>query len=86
MEEERVISSGILDQPVHGTQDISFCRLAHGVLLVVSEQNHVLSGVPVALAQVVGHVLDVVDAAAQLAPLVKVVDTDQQSFPLPGTV
>lgn len=86
MEEEGVISSGVLDKPMHGTQDIGLCGLAHGVLLVVCEDDHVLSSVAVALVQVVGHVLDVVDASSQLSALVEVVDSDQQGLALAGAV
>jgi hypothetical protein len=66
---------------VHGTQDILLCWLAHGILLVVREDDHVLTLVAEVLHEVGCHVADVVDAASQLASLTKVVDTDQQALP-----
>jgi hypothetical protein len=60
--------------------------LAHGVLLVVGQDHHVLALVAEVLVQVAAHVLDVVDAAAQLALLAKVVDADEQGFPAAGAV
>jgi hypothetical protein len=78
VEEERVIGSRVLDEPMHGAQDILFRRLAHGVLQVVGEDDHVLALVAEVLEQVRRHVLDVVDAAPQLPALPKVVDPDQQ--------
>ena len=35
VKEERIIRSGILDQPMHGSQDVLFGGLTHGVLLVI---------------------------------------------------
>ena len=54
--------------------------------MVVGEDDHILAAVPVALGQKGGQVLGVVDAAAQLSLLAEVVDTDQESLALPGTV
>ena len=45
VEEERIVRSGIFDEPVHGAKDVLFGRLAHRVLLIVGEKNHILSGV-----------------------------------------
>ena len=84
VEEKGVVRTGILDQPVHGAQDVGLGRLAHGVLLVIRQQDHVFAGVAEVLVEVGGHVLDVVDAAAQLPFLVEVVDTDQESLSLAG--
>ena len=83
MEEQRVVWPGVLDQPMHRPQDIRFCRLTHGVLLVVCECDHILPLIPKELIQVRAHILDIVDASAKLPPLAKVVDTDQQRFPSP---
>ena len=80
VEEEGVVGLGVFDQPVHGAQDVGLGRLGHGVVLVVGQDDHVFSGVPEALVEVCGHVFDVVDAAAQLAALPKVVYSDQESF------
>ena len=86
MEKQRVVGLGVLDEPVHGAQDIGLGRLAHGVLLVVGPDHHVLALVAQVLGRVAAHVLDVVDAAAQLALLAKVVDADEQGFPAAGAV
>lgn len=80
VEEERVVGPGILDQPVHCTEDVLLCGLAHGVLLIVGQNDHVFSLVAKLLHQVGRHVSDIVDAASQLATLTKVVDTNQQRF------
>lgn len=81
MEEERVVRTGVFDQPVHGPQYILLCGLAHGVLLIVGENDHVLAFVAKLLDQVGRHVPDVVDAPPQLAALAKIVDADQQGLP-----
>jgi hypothetical protein len=86
VEEERVVGAGVLDKPLHGSQNILLGGLAHGVLLVVGESDHVLGLVAKGLHEVVGHVLDIVDASPQRALLIKVVDADKQSLALAGTV
>jgi hypothetical protein len=86
VEKQRVVGLGVLDEPVHGAQDVGLGRLAHGVLLVVGQDDHVLALVAKVRVQVAAHVLDVVDAAAQLALLAEVVDADQQGFPAAGAV
>jgi hypothetical protein len=55
-------------------------------LLVIGQDDHVLALVAKVLVQVAAHVLDVVDAASQLALLAKVVDSNEQGFPSAGTV
>lgn len=86
MEKERVIGLGVLDQPVHGAQDVLFGRLAHWVLLVVGQGDHVFALVAKSFHQVVGHVLNIVDATSELALLAKVIDTNQERLALAGTV
>lgn len=66
---------------MHRSQYVLFRRLAHRILLIIRQDNHVLSGVSEVAIEVCRHVLHVVDAASQLPPLTKVVDTDQQSLP-----
>ena len=61
---------------MHRPKDIRFGRLAHRVLLVVCECHHILSFVPKEFIQVRAHVLDVVNAAAKLPSLAKVVDAN----------
>lgn len=66
---------------MHGAQDVLLRRLAHGVLLVIGEQNHVLPLVAKVLDQVRGHVAHVIDTAPQLATLAEVVNADEQGLP-----
>ena len=80
VEEQRIVRSRILDQPVHSTEDVLFRWLAHGVLLIVGEKNHVLSGVAEVRVEVGRHVLDIVDTASELTSLTKVVYTDEKRF------
>lgn len=68
---------------MHSPQDVLLGRLAHGVLLVVGEQDHVLPLVSKVLNQVRGHVAHVIDAASQLAALAEVVDANEQGLPAP---
>ena len=82
VEEEGVVGAGVFDEPVHGAEEVGFGGLGHGVLLVVGQDDHVFASVAEVLVEVGGHVLDVVDAAAQLAALAEVVDADEQGFPL----
>lgn len=71
---------------MHGAQDVLLGGLAHGVLLVVGKEDHVLPLVAKVLDQVRGHVAHVIDAAPQLAALAKVVDTDEEGLPAPVTL
>jgi len=66
---------------MHGAKDVGLGWLAHGVVLVVRQENHVLSLVAKVAVQIRAHVLHVVDAATQLAPLTKVIDTYEQRLP-----
>lgn len=86
MEKERVVWLGVLHKPVHGPKDIRFRRLAHGVLLVVGQNDHVFPGVAEVLVQVRGHVLHIVYATAKLPLLTEVINSDQESLPLAGTI
>ncbi len=62
MEEERVIWLGVFDKPVHCSKDVLFRRLAHGVLLVVCQDDHVFARVAEIAIEVCRHVLDIVYA------------------------
>ena len=64
VEEEGVVGAGVLDEPVHGAQDVGLGGLGHGVLLVVGQDDHVFASVAEVLVEVGGHVLDVVNAAS----------------------
>lgn len=68
---------------MHRPQYVGLCRLAHGVLLVVGQEHHVLPLVVEMAVEICAHVLHVVDAAAELSALAKVVDSDEESFPAP---
>lgn len=85
VEEERIVWLRILDKPVHSTQDVGLGWLAHGVLLVIGQNDHVLACIAEVLIQVCRHVLHIVDAPAQLTLLSEIVDTNQQRLPLTGT-
>jgi hypothetical protein len=63
-----------------------FRGLAHGVLLVVCKDHHVVSLVAEVLVQERRHVLHVVDTAAQLPPLPKVVYANKKSFSSPCAI
>lgn len=76
MEEERVVRPGILDQPMHGTKNVLLRRLTHGILLIVSQDDHVFSFVTKMFHQVSSHVSDIVDTSAQLATLAEVVNAN----------
>lgn len=71
---------------MHRSQDIRFSRLTHGILLIVREDNHILSGVAEVLIQIGRHIPGIINAPAQLSLLSKVVDPDQQRLSLPCTV
>lgn len=85
MEEQGVIRLRVFHQPMHCPQDVLLRRLAHGILLVVGQDDHIFSGITKVLVQIGGHVFDIVDASSQLPSLAEVVDPDQQSFPPTGT-
>lgn len=77
MKEQGIVWPSILDQPVHRAENVLLCRLTHGILLVVCQDDHVLPLVSKILRQVCCHVADVVDAPTKLPALAKVVDSDQ---------
>lgn len=85
MEEQRIVGLRILHQPMHRTKNIRLGRLAHGVLLIIRQNNHVLARIPEVLVQVCGHVLHVIDATAKLTLLVEIIDSNQQSLSLTST-
>jgi hypothetical protein len=70
---------------VHRADHVRLGRLAHRVLLVISQADHVFSCVSVVILEVSGQVLDIVDAASKLSFLTKVVDTDKKCFAAPCT-
>lgn len=86
VKEQRIVGLGILDQPVHGTQEIGLGRLAHWILLVIGQEDHVFALVAVVLVEVVAHVLNIIDAPTQLSTLPKVVDSNEQSLAAAGAI
>lgn len=52
MEEKRIVRLRILHKPVHRTENICLGRLAHGVLLVICQLDHVFAGIAEVLVQV----------------------------------
>lgn len=86
MEEERIVGLGALDKPVHRTQNILLGWLAHGVLLVIGEYDHVFPPIAKVLHEIGCHVANVVDTSPQLTPLTEVVDTNKEPLPSAGAV
>lgn len=82
MEEQRIVWLGILDEPVHGPEDIDLGRLAHGVLLIIGQKNHILASIAEVLIQISRHILNVIDTPAQLTLLAEVVDTNHERLSL----
>ena len=64
MEEQGVIGFSISHQPLHSAQDVLFCRLTHGILLVIRKDYHILALAVELGGEVGSHVADIVDAAA----------------------
>ena len=71
---------------MHCAEDVLFGRLAHRILLVIGQYDHILPRVAEILVQVGAHVLDIVDTTSQLPALVKVVDSNQKRFPPSRTI
>ena len=82
MEEKGIVGARILDRPMHCSQNIRFCRLAHGILLIVGKEHHIFPGVAEVLIKIRRHILDIVNTSTKLSLLTKIVDSDQQRFPL----
>lgn len=70
---------------MHRTQNVGLSRLAHWILLIIGKYHHILSTVSKGLDQIFGHILHIIDTAAQLPLLSKVVDSNQQRFAFAGT-
>lgn len=49
---------------MHGAKDVLLAGLAHGILLVVGKNHHVLTLVAKVLGKIGSHVADVVDASS----------------------
>ena len=86
VEKEGIVRPRVLYQPVHCPQYVHFRGLAHRVLLVIREDHHVLPLVAEMPIQICRHVLHIVDAPPQLAPLAEIVYAYEQGFPPAGAV
>ena len=71
---------------MHRSQYVLLCRLAHGILLIIGQDDHVLSCIAEIAIKVGRHVLHIVDASSQLSSLSEVIDANQQSLPSSGTI
>ena len=71
---------------MHSTQYILLGRLAHRILLIIRQEDHVLPCVSKVTIEVCRHVFDIINASSQLPFLTEVVDTDQQCLSSAGTV
>jgi len=49
--------------------------------LIICQDHHILPLVTKVFVQVIAHVLDIVDAAAELTSLAEIIDTNEQGFP-----
>ena len=61
---------------MHCSQYILLCRLAHRILLIIGQDDHVLSRIAEIAIEVGRHVLHIVDASSQLSSLPEVIDAD----------
>ena len=71
---------------MHRSQYVLLCRLAHGILLIIGQDDHVLSRITEIAVKVGRHVFHVVDASPQLSSLPEVIDANEQSLPSSGTI
>lgn len=85
VEEERVVGTRALHEPLHRRNHVGARRDLARVPRVVRQHHHVVGLVPVALDQELLHIVHVVDAPAQLARLAAVVDADQECLSLAST-
>jgi hypothetical protein len=85
VKEESVIGLGVLDKPAKSADDVFASGNHDRILLVISQDDHVLSLVAIALHQEGRDVVYVVDTSTQLALLTKVVDADEKRLATTGT-
>lgn len=85
MKEESIVGLGVLDQPAESADDVFASGNHDRILLVISQDDHVLSLVVVALHQEGRDVVYIVDTSTQLAFLAKIVDTDEKRLATTGT-
>jgi len=71
---------------MHSSKNVLFGWLAHGVLLIIGKDHHILTLVAKVLRKISSHVADIVDAASELTALVEVVDPNEKGFSPAGAV
>ena len=71
---------------MHSSQDILLGWLTHRILLIIGQDDHVLSRVAKVAIEIGRHVLDIIDTSPQLTSLSKVVDTDKQRLSTPCAI
>lgn len=71
------------DEPVHCLNNILFGRLAPWVLLIIRQNNHILTLILEPLMQESRHILDIIDTSSQLPTLTEVIDTNQECLAFP---
>lgn len=84
MHKQRIIRLRIPHQPLHGPENIRLGWDTHRILLVVGENDHIAASIPEPVMEEGGHVGDIVDAAAELVGLAKVVDADEEGATTTG--
>lgn len=70
---------------MHSAKNVCLGRLAHRILLVIGQKDHVLASITEVLVQVRRHILHIVDTSTQLTFLAEVIDTNQQGLSLACT-
>ena len=70
---------------MHCSKNVGLVRLTHGILLIISQDDHIFSRISKVLVQVRGHVLDIVDASSELSSLVEVINANQKCLSLAST-
>lgn len=77
MKKESIIWLGVLNEPAHGSNDVGLGRLHHWVLLIICQDDHILSPIVVALYKESRDILHIIDTTSKLTFLAEVVDTNQ---------
>lgn len=86
MQEQGIVGLGAINEPAHGSNDVLLGWVHDGVWLVIRQEDHVLPLVAIPLNKKVGQVVHVVYAAPEFALLAEVVDANEESLALTGTV
>lgn len=71
---------------MHGPEEILFRRLAHRVLLVVGQDDHIFSFIAKVFGEIGGHIPRIVNTAAQLSSLAKIVYAYKKRFSPTGAI